>query len=383
MSVTLMQLCEKVQQEYGISLIAGSKGADSIVRWAHILESAEKLPALRGGELIITTGAGCPDKEHLAAFVAALQEAGAAGAVLVLGSSFPEVPETVIAYCDKNGFPLFALPDGSGMLDLSYELCRRIAGSEKRESAINDALKAIIADPSALRSYNKMLTRASFSDSEPYTAITIYGADTSGESMVLRRIIKGTVFRSAMFAHKGLLTAVFQKASADEIGSFCSCAESAYGKQIHIGISGAVPGLAGIPAACEQSEAALVSSILTGAGCTRYSDIGILRLVVGVKDRDVLRSYVSEQLGTLTDYDREHGTDLARTLRIYLESNSSVNETAAKQKVHRNTVNSKIRTVRELLGKELDDACKSRLTIAFLISDVLRVYDEMLNTNEA
>ena len=86
--------------------------------------------------------------------------------------------------------------------------------------------------------------------------------------------------------------------------------------------------------------------------------------------------------GTI-EYDREHGTDLVRTLRIYLENNSSVNEVASIVKVHRNTVNSKIRTVRELIGHELDDVSKSRLILAYLVSDVLRVYDEKLNPKEA
>ena len=48
--------------------------------------------------------------------------------------------------------------------------------------------------------------------------------------------------------------------------------------------------------------------------------------------------------------------------------------------MHRNTVNSKIRTVKELLGSELDDACKSRLLVAYLTDDVLNIYDEKLNT---
>ena len=60
-----------------------------------------------------------------------------------------------------------------------------------------------------------------------------------------------------------------------------------------------------------------------------------------------------------------------------------MNEVAAIAKVHRNTVNSKIRTVRELLGRELDDVVKSRLILAYLVNDVLRVYDEKLNSKEA
>ena len=105
-----------------------------------------------------------------------------------------------------------------------------------------------------------------------------------------------------------------------------------------------------------------------------------MKLILGVRDRAVLRAYVTETLGALQAYDSEHGTDLLHILRVYTEHNSSVNEVAAIEKIHRNTVNSKIRAVKELLGHELDDISKSGLHIAFLINDVLRVYDEKLNT---
>ena len=39
-----------------------------------------------------------------------------------------------------------------------------------------------------------------------------------------------------------------------------------------------------------------------------------------------------------------------------------------------------MRTIREFLGRELDDAYKSRLIIAFLADDVLRIYDEKLSS---
>ncbi len=201
--------------------------------------------------------------------------------------------------------------------------------------------------------------------------------------MALRRNVKNTSSRSALFVFKGLMTAVFQNGTENEIKSFCKCACAAFEDNIYIGVSGSVAGIAGIAAAYEQAEAALVSSVLRGRERTDYGDTGIIRLITGVKDRKILRDYVEEQLGQVIGYDRDHGTDLARTLRIYLENNSSVNEVAAIAKVHRNTVNSKIRTVRELIGKELDDVTKSRLIIAFLVNDVLRVYDERIDPKEA
>ena len=387
MSVTLMQLCESPIPKYGMKLIAGRNGMDGIVRWVHIIEDTGTLSMLRGGELIITSGVGHSGNEWITDFIGSSKSAGAVGAVIVVGANIPYVPDAAAKYCEDIGFPLFTLEAGSDILDISYELCRRITGSEKHESAVNEALKALISDPSALRSYHKILTRSEFLDDSTYTAVTVCGfkggSPSAGAGMALRRNIKNTASRSALFVFKGLLTAIFQNGTENEIKSFCKCAGAAFEDNIYIGVSEPVTGIAGISAAYEQSEAALVSSVLEEKECTGYGDAGIIRLITAVKDRKILRDYVKEQLGGMIEYDREHGTDLARTLRIYLENNSSVNEVAAIVKVHRNTVNSKIRTVRELLGHELDDISKSRLILAYLVNDVLRVYEEKLNPKEA
>ena len=187
--------------------------------------------------------------------------------------------------------------------------------------------------------------------------------------------------RSAVFTDKGILIAVCQNCTTDDMRSLCECIKEAEsGCKIFIGVSESAKGLAGISRAYEQAEAAMISSVLSDIGCSLYRNIGIMKLILGVRDRGILRTYVNENLGKLLAYDLEHETDLAHILRVYIEKNSSVNEVAAIEKVHRNTVNSKIRAVKELLGHELDDICKSRLLIAFLISDVLSVYDKKLNT---
>ena len=387
MAVTLTQLCESIMPKYGMKLIAGTSGMDNIVRWVHIIEAPETLSLLRGGELVITSGVGRSGTGWITEFIESLESAGAVGAAIVTGTNIPFIPDIIVKHCNESGFPLFSLESGSDILDISYELCRRITGSEKHESAVNDALKALISDPSALRSYHKILTRSEFLDDSTYTAVTVCGlkgiSPSAAPGMALRRNIKNTSSRSALFVYKGLMTAIFQNGTENEIKSFCKCAGAAFEDNIYIGVSEPVAGIAGIAAAYEQSEAALVSSILGEKECTGYGDAGIIRLITGVKDRKILRDYVREQLGLIIDYDREHGTDLARTLRIYLENNSSVNEVASIAKVHRNTVNSKIRTVRELLGHELDDTSKSRLILAYLVSDVLRVYDEKINSQKA
>ena len=390
MAVTLAMLCADAEQKYSLEPVAGKAGMDNIVSWVHNLEDTGSQPFLRGGELIVTTGVGYYGTSRLTDFVAMLKNKGAAGVVILIGRYIPSIPENVITYCERGAFPLFAMYDETKILDMTYELCRRITGIEKRDNALNDALRSIIADPSSLRSHSRFLIREGFSDESSYSAVAACMISASGkavdaasvaENANVRLAAKSIKSRSAVFTNKGLFVAVCQNCTAEDLRKLCGCINGAdTGCGIFIGVSESTRELAGISRAYEQAEAAMISSVLSDKNCSLYRNIGILKLILGVRDRSVLRAYVRENIGALLDHDREHGTDLAHVLRVYLESSSSVNEAAAIEKVHRNTVNSKIRTVKELLGGELDDVCKSRLLVAYLTDDVLNIYDEKLNT---
>ena len=45
-------------------------------------------------------------------------------------------------------------------------------------------------------------------------------------------------------------------------------------------------------------------------------------------------------------------------------------------------INYKIRAIREILGRELDDHTKSMLMLAYLIEDVLDIYDNLNGGNK-
>ena len=70
-------------------VVAGAGSLDRPVRWAHVSELVDIAGLLRGGELILTTGVALPgDEADLAAYVADLDNVGAAGLVVELGRRF-------------------------------------------------------------------------------------------------------------------------------------------------------------------------------------------------------------------------------------------------------------------------------------------------------
>ncbi len=95
----------------GATLVAGARGAARRIRGVNVMEDADIVRWMRGGELLLTTGYTMrDDPTALARLVPALAERELAGLVLKLGLYVEAVPEDVLAVADRLGFPLIGLP---------------------------------------------------------------------------------------------------------------------------------------------------------------------------------------------------------------------------------------------------------------------------------
>lgn len=94
-----------------LRLAAGASGLDRPVRWVHISELEDPTPWLKGGELLLTTGAGLgrtPAEQR--AYVKRLADAGLAGLGVGLGFSVDKLPRALSAAAERVGFPVFEVP---------------------------------------------------------------------------------------------------------------------------------------------------------------------------------------------------------------------------------------------------------------------------------
>ena len=92
-------------------VVAGAASLNRRVRWAHVSELPDIAGLLRGGELILTTGVALPsDDADLAAYVADLDNVGAAGLMVELGRRYATaLPQALVRAADGRGLPLVAL----------------------------------------------------------------------------------------------------------------------------------------------------------------------------------------------------------------------------------------------------------------------------------
>ena len=389
MAISLSQLCANSEEKYSMRLMAGSAGLENSVRWVHIVEDSEVPDFLHGNELIFTTGIGHSGNEWLIDFTSSLKERGAVGLIVNIGPYISAVPPQVIVFCEQNSFPLFTIPWTTRIIDMSYDFCRSIIANEKRENTIADSFRAIIRSPDSVKEYLPVFTKSGFGENSRYTIISIMvekGGFPATQTvvrntdMVLWKTLKHSKFHSTIFMNEGALTAVRQNCTDGDIYSFCELlkpiAENNDDVKIYIGVSETAEGLGKISYAYSQSRAALLTSRINGKEPIFYRDIGMMKLICAVGDRRILKEFADEYIGALEKYDAEKNSGYSETLKIYLQKNGSVNAVAEETGVHRNTVNGKIKNIRKMLGVELNAEDRSMLMLAYLIKDVLDIYNK-------
>ena len=94
----------------------------------------------------------------------------------------------------------------------------------------------------------------------------------------------------------------------------------------------------------------LVSLGRTGSAAAR-EELGVYGLLLSGSGQEEVDRFVHRTVGPLLDYDRERGSDLARTLLAYYSSGGSLTRTAQELFVHVNTLYQRLERVTSLMGE--------------------------------
>jgi purine catabolism regulator len=123
------------------------------------------------------------------------------------------------------------------------------------------------------------------------------------------------------------------------------------GRVLGTGIGRPAESLSALQEAHRQAQRALgVGQEIHGAGVTHFDQLGVFRLLSLIPDSTELRSYVDEVLGPLADAADADSADLRETLRVLLETNLNVAESARRLHFHYNTMRYRIGKLERMLG---------------------------------
>ena len=93
--------------------------------------------------------------------------------------------------------------------------------------------------------------------------------------------------------------------------------------------------------------------------------------MIEVEDKSVLKRFYDDTIGVLELYDEKHDSDYCYILKCYLDNNDSVEKVAKDTYVHRNTINYKIKKIKEILGTTLSNEDSLQYMLAYKTKDLI------------
>ena len=129
---------------------------------------------------------------------------------------------------------------------------------------------------------------------------------------------------------------------------------------------------AGVAATLARARQARRLAGLLGGGARLVdaAEVGSVGLLLAAVPAEARRAFRASLLAPLLDYDREHGTELIRTLRTFLDCSGSWTRAAEAMFVHVNSLRYRIRRVEELTGSDLGSlADQAALLLALRLDD--------------
>jgi purine catabolism regulator len=148
---------------------------------------------------------------------------------------------------------------------------------------------------------------------------------------------------------------------------------------IAVAIGGQVATLSEWRRTLEEAEQALIlGRQLFGIGrVLAFSDLGVYRLLVRLRETPELWTFYRETLSKLAEYDTRQRADLIKTLEAYFNNLGNLRATSEALHVHRNTLLYRLERIKEISGMDLDNSEEHfALWLALRAHRVLSTLDE-------
>jgi PucR family transcriptional regulator, purine catabolism regulatory protein len=142
-------------EELHLGLVAGAKGQERPIRWAHVSELKDPTRFLRGGEVLLTTGLGMRGGPATqAAYVEQLAGADLAALGIGLGFAFKATPPAVRDAADQAGFPVFEVPFEVPFIAITEALFSRLVNEQyvllQRAGTVQQTLSRLLVEGAGL-----------------------------------------------------------------------------------------------------------------------------------------------------------------------------------------------------------------------------------------
>ncbi|GAA3564806.1 hypothetical protein GCM10022419_051830 [Nonomuraea rosea] len=343
-----------------LTLVTGHGVLDREIRRAYPTDLPDPKRYLQSGDLVLTSGVWYTEPSDCERFADALWASDAAGLVvglIVLG----ELPAELVKACEHRRLPLvLAAPDQSfgaitEVVTVEGFAAEQRRGERGRAQTLLDVLGQI---PPGEVSAHLRLLGADPGLPTAAIAVTLTGGQIAydlpevlheGLARKGRHLIVGGTPREAVALVNGRAS---RKSLADELRGLVA---GRPGLSIAAGISEMTASVSQLGEAMETARRGMESA-RHGQGpvsIMSVADIDSFDLLLATLPSSVRRSFRDHLLGPVADYDARHGSELLRTLDVFLETCGSWQRTADELYVHVNTLRYRMQRIEELTGRRM------------------------------
>lgn len=387
MSLSLGEIYHATRNQYRLTLAAGEGGLSRIMSWVYVSEDINTSDFLCGGELIITTGICYKGPDWLFQYIEKLIARNTFGLIINTGKYITpdDITDEIRNLCCEHDFPLFLMPWEIHIYNITHDYYNRIFLENQTDSSITEALLHIIRKDHRLRESIDILEQFHLSEESSYTVCALQlpsfclESDTSHKHllMIIETLMKQCSLTLFLVSYRNNLLLIGHEQNMTVLRDFLTQLirhlETMVGKEnFSVGIGKTVHHLGSLEESYNSAFVALTLGQFHQKTIYSFEEMGFFQILFAVNDREILSHYVETNLGNMLAYDRDNHTEYTGTLRHYLLENGSIQAIAARMFCHRNTINYRLRILRENFGLDLDDyQTRFRFMTAFAVNEYL------------
>lgn len=366
-------------------LRAGAAGLDNAVRWPYVAENSGIAEWVLGGELVFVTGINHPrDEANLLQLLEEACERQVAGLVVLTGPAYIQaIPPRLLDAAEAAGMPLIEQPYSLKMVLVTQAIGSALIQSEQLGRSRHDVMERLLTGD--YQSLELLLHRASqlgmavaghwqvvqlqlegsellFAQGDAASVEAQLARQHDRISRRLRQLSAGLPVLGRAGQWTMLLPApdaVAALANRQQLANWLKPLNLRLTPlKLFIGLSAAAHPPAHLAQAQDEARQALAAArrFSERAGLCVYDELGVLKLLSGVRDRALLDQFLNERLGPLLRHDLHHGPSLMPTLEAWFHENGNLVAAAQRLAVHRNTLTHRVQRIEALCGLTLDNA---------------------------
>ena len=354
-------------------LLAGANGMANGIRWVYKPESMHFAKWVKGRELMIISTPVIQSKDfNLEKLMYEAVKLNMSGVILLVGEHYiDKISREVISYANEKKFPLFSISGEIPLIDIFEEIGHAIAYYDNKEEAHEDVLSQIIfGNDRNVEGVHLKCELLDYDLTPPQVIFVLHLYTAEYVDAYDKRIIGETLKQLFTKRDLPLLLSKYSNSYVGLVPQQARIKEQCREifEELMVCLKDNYPTLEclmGLGKGYEKLER-LQLSFREASRCITlanqmgkrnmfydYTNLAFFNLLYELENTELISEFIESAIGPLLRYDEKKQSELIKTLKVYIENNCSLLNTAEKLHTHRNTVKYRVGRIEEIIGKDM------------------------------